>query len=98
LPVVLYGGEIWSFGLKANHRMRVCDGRIRASNMGLEKNCVRSGSMTCASLHIFFDLGGLGGKFDMYGREVGTENLKERANFEDLGVDGRIIFNWILNK
>jgi len=37
-------------------------------------------------------------KLGMYGRKVRTENLKERNNFEDLGVDGRIIFNWILHK
>ena len=68
--------------------------------MGLEKNCLGSGSMTCASLQIFFELsdqGGLNGEFGMYGREIGTEDLKER-DFEDLCVDGRIIFNWILNK
>jgi hypothetical protein len=57
--------------------------------------------VTCASLQIFFELsdqGGLDGEFGMYGREIRTENLKERDNFEDLGVDGRIIFNWVLNK
>jgi hypothetical protein len=31
-------------------------------------------------------------------KNVRTENLKERDNFEDLGVDGRIIFSWILHK
>jgi hypothetical protein len=30
----------------------------------------------------------------MYG-EVLTANLRERDNFEDLGVDGRLILNWI---
>jgi len=34
----------------------------------------------------------------MYGRKVRPENLRERDNFEDLGVDGRIIFNWIVNE
>jgi hypothetical protein len=56
--------------------------------MGLEKNCVRSGSMTCASLQVFFELsdqGGLDGEYGMYGREIRTENLKERDIFEDLG-------------
>jgi hypothetical protein len=69
--------------------------------MGLEKNCARSGSMTCASLQIFFEVlnqGALNGEFGMYGRDVSTENLKERDNFEDLVVDRRIIFNWALNK
>jgi hypothetical protein len=57
--------------------------------------------MTSASLQIFFELadqGGSDGEFGMYGREIRTENLKERENVEDLVVDGRIIFNWILNK
>jgi hypothetical protein len=56
--------------------------------------------MTCASLQIFFefsDQGGLDGEFGMYGREIRTENLKERDKFKDLVVGGRI-FNWILNK
>jgi hypothetical protein len=48
--------------------------------MGLEKICVGSGSMTCASLQIFFELsdqGGLDGEFGRYEREIRTENLKE---------------------
>ena len=67
--------------------------------MGQEKKCVRSGSVT--SLQIFFELsnqGALDGEFGMYGREVCAETLKERDNFEDLVVDGKIIINWILNK
>ena len=28
--------------------------------------------------------------------EIGWENLKERDRLEDLGIGGRIIFEWIL--
>jgi hypothetical protein len=28
----------------------------------------------------------------------GWKNLKERDSFEDIGVDGRMVLKWILNK
>jgi hypothetical protein len=42
----------------------------------------------------------MGGTFNMHGRDeiFWLENLKGRDHSEDLGIDGKIILQWILGK
>ena len=112
LPVVLYGCDTWSLILQEEHRLRVFEnkglGKILRPKWGLEEIAgIMRGFTICISHKIF----GWQNQDVWYGwslwyvRERGKvhkrlwwASLRERAHLEYLGIDGRIMLKWILNK
>jgi hypothetical protein len=113
LPVVLYGCETWSLTLREEHRLRVFENRVLWKIFGSKRDEVIGGwrKLHNEELHYLHSspriirmmksmrvrwagrLARMGEKMNAYRVLVGKPEGKE-----DLGVGGRIIFEWILER
>jgi hypothetical protein len=108
----MYGCESWSATLREEHRLRVFENRMGRRIFGPKGLEVAGGWRRLhseeshnlyASQNIIRVLKSgrirwVGYVACMQMRIAWSENLKGRDHLEDLGIDGRIILDWILEK